>query len=167
MIAPGTSVLRRDLHVGDRLPKVALRRGTPADSTTLSPKGKTLLIGVPAAFSPSCSASHIPGFLAAQKTLAEKGITAINVVAVNDVFVMKAWQATFDLPKSEFWKFYSDDGTWAAAAELDFDATKALGGRRCKRFVAVLQDDKVVQLHVEPDGTGMTVSTAENVIKHL
>ena len=159
------AVPRRWLNVGAKLPKVPLRRGTPADLAPLEPKGRSLLIGVPAAFSPSCSAKHIPGFVSAWTDLQRKGVSTVNVVAVNDVFVVKAWQETFDLPKG--WKFYSDDGAWTRAAELDFDASKVLGGLRCKRFVAVLEDDKVVQLHVEPDGTGMTVSTAEAVLQAL
>ncbi|BFZ55258.1 hypothetical protein PYCC9005_002298 [Savitreella phatthalungensis] len=169
LIRSSCSSQRRLLSVGDSLPKVSVRKASPADEVFISPPatGRSILVGIPAAYSPSCSSSHIPGFISALPQLKKKGVERVDVVAVNDVFVMKAWQATFDGMTDDV-SFYADqDGSWTRAAALEFDAAKVLGSKRCKRFAAIIDNGKVAKLFVEPDGTGMTVSTAENVLKEL
>lgn len=82
------------LAVGDSVPSVALQEGSPGNSVNLADetaKGKYIIIGVPGAFSPACSASHAPGYIKHADELAAKGVDGVFVVSVNDAFVMKSW----------------------------------------------------------------------------
>lgn len=171
-----TSLLRsprRFLSVGQSLPTVELRHTTPGDLFTIPSTGKQVVVGVPAAFSPGCSNSHIPGYLSQIAKFKEAGVEGIYVVSVNDVFVMNAWSTSFASESTRdvlhsggegegYVKFLADhDGAWTRAAELEFDATKILGNPRSKRFAAIVQNGTVKSLFVESDGTGITVSKAE------
>lgn len=165
--------LRRLLSTGRALPNIQLRHATPGDLVNLPNTGKQILIGVPAAFSPGCSNSHIPGYLKNVKEFKNAGIDEINIVSVNDVFVMNAWAATFtstktqdileaDAKEQSYVRFLADhDGSWTKAAETGFDASKILGTHRSKRFAAIIENGQVQKLFVEPDNTGITVSAAE------
>ncbi|CAD0055793.1 unnamed protein product [Aureobasidium pullulans] len=109
-------------------------------------KGKGLIIGVPAAFSPSCSESHIPGYIN-YKNLKDAG--DVFVVSVNDPFVMKAWAHDLDADKKSGIRFLADpDCSFTKALDLDFDATPF----------------SVKEAHVEPDNTGMSVSVVDKVL---
>lgn len=163
----------RYLSSGQSLPKIELRLSTPGDKISLPTSGKQILIGVPAAFSPGCSNSHIPGYLSKAKEFKQAGIDGINIVSVNDAFVMKAWADSFTSDSTKevlnssagntgFFKFLADhDGSWTSAADVAFDASSILGGHRSKRFAAIIKDGVVEEAFVEPDNTGITVSAAE------
>lgn len=166
-------VSARSLSTGQSLPTIELRLSTPGDKVSLPTTGKQILIGVPAAFSPGCSNSHIPGYLAKVKEFKAAGIDGINIVSVNDAFVMKAWADSFSSDSTKdvlspgggnsgFFKFLADhDGSFTSAAEVDFDASNILGGPRSKRFAAIIKDGVVQEAFFEPDNTGITVSAAE------
>ncbi|CCG83642.1 AhpC/TSA family protein [Taphrina deformans PYCC 5710] len=169
----------RYLSSGQSLPTIELRLSTPGDKYSLPTKGKQILIGVPAAFSPGCSNSHIPGYLKKAQEFKKAGIDGINIISVNDAFVMKAWADSFSSESTQdvlsssggndgFFKFLADhDGSWISAADVAFDASSILGGHRSKRFAAIIKDGIVQQAFFEPDNTGITVSAAENVLKRL
>jgi len=124
--------------------------------------GKALIIGVPAAFSPSCSNSHIPGFINHKKL---KSAGDVFVVAVNDPFVTKAWGESLDPTGSSGIRFLGDpSAAFTKALELDFDAAAIFGGPRSKRYVLEIEDGKVSKMHIESDNTGLDVSAAEKVL---
>lgn len=82
------------LKVGDAVPSVTVQEGSPGNTVNLAEetaKGKYIIVGVPGAFSPACSASHAPGYISRSDQLASKGVDGVFIVAVNDAFVTKAW----------------------------------------------------------------------------
>lgn len=158
------------------MPDVELAENSPGNKLSLAKelKGKGLIIGVPAAFSPSCSESHIPGYI---NFPGLKDAGSVFVVSVNDPFVMKAWQASLDKDSKsgvsgrarEVWahgyrcsrnlqiRFLADPhGTFTKALNLEFDGTAIFGQPRSKRYALVIEDGKVKEVHVEPDNTGVS-----------
>ncbi|KAL3426268.1 Peroxiredoxin-5, mitochondrial [Phlyctema vagabunda] len=156
---------RSFIKVGDKLPDLdVLVENSPGNKVNLSElvTGKALLIGVPAAFSPSCSNSHIPGYINSKKL---KDAGDVFVIAVNDPFVTKAWGASLDPAGESGIRFLGDPtAKYTEALDLAFDGSAIFGGPRSKRYAIVLEDGKVKELHVEPDNTGLDVSAAEKVL---
>jgi len=159
------SSARAFIKVGDKLPNLdVLVESSPGNKVNLSEeiKGKALLIGVPAAFSPSCSNSHIPGYIN-HKNLKSAG--DVFVIAVNDPFVTKAWADQLDPTGSSGIRFLGDPtARYTEALDLAFDGSAIFGGPRSKRYALEVEDGKVKAIHVEPDNTGVDVSTAEKVL---
>ncbi|KAL8404580.1 hypothetical protein RB594_009439 [Gaeumannomyces avenae] len=121
-----------------------------------------IVIGVPAAFSPGCSSSHIPSYMNHPKI---KDAGQVFVVSVNDAFVMKAWAQQMDPAGQTGFRFLGDpQAAFTKALELDFDGTAIFGGPRSKRYALVIKDGKVKSAHVEPDSTGTDVSMADKVL---
>ncbi|KAI9787027.1 MAG: hypothetical protein M1835_002873 [Candelina submexicana] len=153
------------VQVGDSLPDLdVLVESSPGNKVNLEKelKGKGLIIGVPAAFSPSCSETHVPGYI---KHKALKDAGDVFVVAVNDPFVTKAWGLTLDPDQKSGVRFLGDpSGKFTEALDLAFDGTAVFGGNRSKRYALVIEDGKVKEAHVEPDNTGLNVSKAEKVL---
>ena len=156
------------IKVGDRLPEATLRAmtadGPQAKTTNDIFAGKTVaLFAVPGAFTPTCSARHLPGFLDHAKDLKAKGIDQIACVAVNDVFVMDAWGKAHG----------ADDILMLADGNLEF--TEAIGmvldgsgfglGNRSKRYAAIIEDGVVTSLDV--DGVAVETSTCSNLLTKL
>ncbi|KAF2436010.1 peroxiredoxin [Tothia fuscella] len=150
---------------GDSIPDVELHEGSPGNKVNLfnELKGNGLIIGVPAAYSPGCSENHIPGYLKHPKL---KDAGPVFIVAVNDAFVMNAWGKVLD-PSGKAARFIADpELKFTKALDLSFDAAAAIfGGARSKRYALLIEDGKVKEAFVEPDNTGLNVSTAENVLK--
>ncbi|EHY58567.1 Peroxisomal membrane associated protein 20 [Exophiala dermatitidis] len=153
------------VKVGDPIPDVDLFEDSPGNKVNLSKElssGKGVIIGVPAAFSPSCSDTHIPGYVASDKL---KSAGKVFVVSVNDPFVMKAWAKSLDESKKSGIRFLADPaGEFTRAWDVEFDASKLLGNKRSKRYAVVTEDGKAVKVAVEPDNTGVTVSAADKVL---
>ncbi|KAK6085237.1 TSA family protein [Seiridium cupressi] len=156
---------------GDTLPQGELLfENSPGNKVDLSDEftniKRGLVIGVPAAFSPSCSNQHIPSYINSPKVaeiIGEGGKVA--VVSVNDPFVMKAWQDQLDPTNESGIRFLADaSGDFTKALELDFDSVAIFGNRRAKRYALVLEDGKVKSVHVEPDNTGTDVTLADKVL---
>ncbi|KAF4554687.1 Redoxin-like protein 2 [Elsinoe fawcettii] len=156
------------VKVGGAIPDIELHESSPGTKVSLAKEfssGKGLIIGVPAAFSPSCSAKHVPGYLNSDKL---KGAGKVFVVSVNDAFVMKAWGSSLDPEAKSGIRFLADPaGNFTKALDLDFDAAAIFGGPRSKRYALVIEDGKVKEAHVEPDNTGVFASTAEKVLGAL
>lgn len=173
-----SSSSRRALSTNSSLPKAQLRHKTPGDLFTIPATGKQLIVGVPAAFSPGCSNSHIPGYLAKVSDFKKANVEGVYVISVNDVFAMNAWSASFssestkdvlsaDGSQEAYIKFLADhDGSWTQEAETGFDASKILGNVRSKRFAAIVEDGKVIKTFIEPDNTGITISSAEKYVTY-
>ncbi|KAI8977861.1 Redoxin [Trametes punicea] len=129
-------------------------------------KGKNIFVGVPGAFTGTCTA-QVPGYINAYEQFKEKGVENIYVVAVNDVFVMKAWKQQL-APGGTPVHFIADDqGAFVGALGMLFDASELLGAPRSKRFVAVTEGDTITHIAVEPDPAELTVTAAEKILPWL
>jgi len=154
-----------ELKVGDQFPTnvTSITEGNPGQKVDLAKelKGKVIVFGVPGAFTPGCSNTHLPSFLKDYEKIKGKGVNQIICFSVNDAFVMHAWEENTKATGKI--RFFADaSGELAKATGLDFEAAP-LGGTRFKRFSAVLQDGKVEQINVEPDSTGLTCSLAPHL----
>jgi len=135
-------------------------------STDFFKDRKIVLVGLPAAFSPTCSEKHVPGFLAHIEDFKKKGVDKVAVLAVNDFFTMKAWAKTQNVGTKL--SFLADgNGEFTKALGVELDLKKVLLGVRCKRFSMVVEDGVVKAENVEPDGTGYTTSSAEETLKQV
>lgn len=158
------------IKIGDKIPNVDVMLGTaegPQKIKThdLMGKGKVALFSVPGAFTPTCSARHLPGFVDKFDALKGKGVEKVVCMAVNDAFVMKAWgQAQNALGKVEMMADGNGDFTRALGLALD---GKGFGmGERSQRFAAILEDGVVRQLFVEAPGA-FEVSSADYMLTKL
>ncbi|KAI9816579.1 MAG: hypothetical protein M1827_001711 [Pycnora praestabilis] len=134
------------VKVGDSLPDLdVLTESSPGNRVNLAKelKGKGIILGVPAAFSPSCSESHVPGY--------------INHKALQDAgSVTKAWGLSLDPQGNSGIRFLGDPTCkFTEALDLAFDGAAIFGGNRSKRYALVIEDGKVKSAHVEPDNTGV------------
>jgi peroxiredoxin (alkyl hydroperoxide reductase subunit C) len=158
------------IQVGDSIPSAKLMQGTAEGPKEISTEelfgGKTVvLFGVPGAFTPTCSAKHLPGYVQNYDALKAKGVDTVACMAVNDAFVMAAWgkdQGVGD--KLVMLADGSADFTKKMGLELDLVARGL--GVRSQRFVLVAKDGKVTHVAVEAPGA-FEVSKAETVLASL
>ena len=158
------------IKVGARLPEATLRTmtadGPQAKTTHDIFAGKTVaLFAVPGAFTPTCSARHLPGFLDQAKALKAKGVDQIACVAVNDVFVMDAWGKAQHVG-DDVLMLSDGNGEFTKALGLELDASGFGMGPRSQRFSLVAKDGVVQQLNVEAGGE-FRVSAADYMLEHL
>ncbi len=157
------------IKVGDRIPVSILTQMSdqgpqPISSADYFSGRKVVLISVPGAFTPTCSAHHLPGFVEHAADFSSKGIDAIACMAVNDVFVMHAWGVS---SKADGIDMLADgNGEFAEALGLGMDASAFGMGKRSQRFALVADDGVVTQLLVEAPGE-FRVSSAESVLSAL
>ena len=157
--------------VGDKVPSATLRmlgpEGPKAVTTEelFAPGKKVVAFALPGAFTPTCSAKHVPGFVAEADKLKAKGVDTIACISVNDAFVMGAWGKD---QKSGDKVMMLGDGAaeFTKAMGLEMDLTKNGMGVRSQRYAMIVKDGKIDQLFVEKPGA-FEVSAAENVLKHL
>jgi peroxiredoxin len=157
------------LKVGDKIPEaVVITMGesgpTPVTSTDYFSGRKVVLFSVPGAFTPTCSARHLPGFVEHAADLRNKGIDAIACTAVNDVFVMDAWEKSAG--SGDIDMLADGNGDFVGALGLALDATGFGMGHRGQRFALVADDGVVTHLFVE-EGGDFKVSSAEYVLGAL
>lgn len=163
---------RQNIKVGDTLPSVQVQLSSPGETVNVrdlfGTSKKAILFGVPGAFTPGCSKTHLPGYIKAAESLKQShGVDRIACVSVNDAFVMTAWGKDVQNDNDQVTLLADSKGELARAMDLAFDASGALGNHRFQRFAAILENGVVKQLFVEPDRTGLDVSLVENVKKHL
>lgn len=157
------------LKVGDRIPDATLTKagaeGPEQVSTGDYFKGrKVALFSVPGAFTPTCSAKHLPGFVEKAADLKAKGIDEIACTAVNDAFVMGAWGKASG---SEDVTMLADgNGDFAESVGLTMDGSKFGMGKRGQRFSMIVNDGVIEQLNVEAPGD-YKVSSAEHMLEQL
>lgn len=156
------------IQVGDRLPEATLVKvgDSPEQvSTTDYFKGrKVALFAVPGAFTPTCSAKHLPGFIERGADLKGRGIDEVACTAVNDPFVMAAWAKSADA--AGITMLSDGNGTFAKALGLDADSSKFGMGTRSKRYSMIVNDGVVEQLNVEGPGE-FKVSSADYLLESL
>lgn len=158
------------IKVGDRIPVMKLmtatRDGPKEVSTEELFKGrKVVLFAVPGAFTPTCSAKHLPGFVQNAAAIRAKGVDAIVCLAVNDVFVMGAWARDQGVD-DDIVMLADGSGAFTRALGLELDLVARGLGVRSQRFALVAEDMKVTHLAVEPPG-GFDVSRAESILAVL
>jgi peroxiredoxin len=129
-------------------------------------KGKKILMfALPGAFTPTCSAQHVPGFVKHHDAIMAKGVDEIWCVAVNDAFVMGAWGR--DQHTAGKVRMLSDgSGHWTKAMGLELDLVARNMGMRSQRYAAIIDNGVIKALEVESGGS-FEVSSAESMIKHL
>nr|ULF48236.1 putative PRX [Gastrodia elata] len=126
---------------------------------------KIVLIGVPGAFTPTCSMQHVPGFVASAEELKSKGVDEILVISVNDPFVMKAWAKTY--AENKHVKFLADGSAkYTKALGLELDLSEKGLGLRSRRYAVLVDNLKVRVANVE-EGGAFTVSGADEILKSL
>ncbi len=158
------------IKVGDKMPKgqftkMGANGPEPVTTDSLFNGKKVVLFSVPGAFTPTCSAKHLPGFIGSYDQLKKKGVDTIACMAVNDVFVMKAWgESSKATGKVEM--LADGNGEYARALGLELDASKFGMGQRGKRFSVIVDNGVVKSLNVEPAGE-FGVSSAEAALKQL
>ena len=158
------------IKVGDTLPEAVFMTATAEGPAPISSddifKGKTVaLFAVPGAFTPTCSAKHLPGFKDHAADFRAKGVDTIACVSVNDVFVMKAWGA--DQGVGEDVLMLADgNGAFTKALGLEMDGSKFGMGLRSQRYSMVVKDGVVETLNVEAGGE-FKVSAADYMLAQL
>ena len=154
---------------GDKIPGVTVMLATAdgpqkADTGEVFGKGKVALFSVPGAFTPTCSAKHLPGFVQNAEALKQKGVDKIVCMSVNDAFVMKAWGEAQGAGDIEM--MADGNGEFSRAIGLTMDAAGYGMGERSKRFSAIIENGVVKQLNVEAPGA-FEVSSAEHMLEQL
>ena len=158
------------IKVGDRLPEAGFMTFTaegPAPTTTDEVfAGKTVaLFAVPGAYTPTCSARHLPGYREHAADLRAKGVDKIVCTSVNDAFVMGAWAKQEGVTES-IQVLADGNGAFAKAIGLEMDASKFGMGLRSQRYSMLVEDGTVRQLNVE-EGAAFDVSSAEHLIAQI
>jgi peroxiredoxin len=158
------------LKVGDHIPAATFMTFGPEGPRPITTdeifKGKTVaLFAVPGAFTPTCSAKHVPGFKTHAAEFRAKGVETIACVSVNDVFVMKAWGADQEVG-DDILMLADGNGAFAAAIGLELDGKGFGMGVRSQRYSLLAKDGVVTELNVEAGGE-FRVSAAEYMLAQL
>ncbi|MDR5900997.1 peroxiredoxin [Halomonas icarae] len=156
------------ITTGERIPDVTIKTNGaegPEDIRTgeLFSGKKVVLFAVPGAFTPGCSNTHMPGFVVNADKLQAQGVDTIACLAVNDAFVMGAWQQ--DQNAQAITMLADGNAELTRALGLELDASGGGMGIRCKRFAAIVNDGVVEYLGV--DDKGVDKSSAETVMAQL
>ncbi|KAK0178831.1 hypothetical protein PV327_007679 [Microctonus hyperodae] len=158
------SLTNMAIQVGDKLPSVDLYENTPSNKVNIAEiaAGKKIIIfGVPGAFTPGCSKTHLPGYIEKAEELKSKGIEEIICVSVNDAFVMSAWGK--DKQADGKVRMLADtNAVFARSLDVAIDLP-VLGGIRSKRFSMVVDNGIVKEVNIEPDNTGLSCSLADRI----
>ncbi len=158
------------IAVGDKVPSATFMKWGAAGPEPVTTDdlfaGKTVaLFALPGAFTPTCSAKHVPGFKAHAAEFRAKGVDTIACVSVNDVFVMKAWGKDQDVG-DDVLMLADGNGDFTRAVGLQMDGTKFGMGERSQRYSMVVKDGVVKELNVE-EGGEFKVSSAEYMLAQI
>jgi glutaredoxin/glutathione-dependent peroxiredoxin len=158
------------IKAGERMPQGTLKTMTkdgPKDVSTadLFKGKKVVLFSLPGAFTPTCDAKHLPGFVQQAGALKGKGIDTVACMAVNDVFVMNAWGKHSNVGDSVL-MLADGNGEYAKALGLTMDGSRFGMGTRGQRFAVVVDDGVAEQVYIEQPGE-FKVSAAEHILQNL
>jgi peroxiredoxin len=158
------------IKVGDTLPasgfvKASAEGPQPVSGEDFFKGRRVAIFSVPGAFTPTCSAKHLPGFVDQAEALKAKGIDEIACTAVNDAFVMGAWGQSASAG-DKVTMLADGNGDFVKSVGLEMDGSKFGMGQRGQRFSMVVNDGVVEQLHVEAPGE-FRVSSADYLIEQL
>ena len=157
------------VQVGDSIPNLTLKilgENGPEDIATadIFSGKKVVMLGVPGAFTPPCSRSHLPGFVANADKIKERGVDAIVCTAVNDAFVMDAWSKAGNA--EEIMMLSDGNCELANAMGVTMDGSGIGLGTRSRRYSLVAEDGKITVLNLEQGGA-FEVSSAEAILEAL
>ena len=157
------------IRVGDRLPPLTLVKATSEgpeqiESSDFFDGRKVALFAVPGAFTPTCSARHLPGYLEQADALKAKGVDEIACTSVNDAFVMGAWSKANEA--TGITMLADGNGDFARGVGLTMDGSKFGMGERSQRYSMIVEDGVVTALNVEEAGA-FSVSSAEHLVETL
>lgn len=156
------------IDVGSTLPEVTFGRLVNGDMTNPSTneifaEKRVVVFAVPGAFTPTCSAAHLPGYVALADKIKAKGVDSIICISVNDAFVMDAWGKASNA--EEIIMLADGNGHFTKAIGLDMD-TSDFGGVRSMRYSMLVEDGEVVKLNIEDPGR-FEVSNAQSMLDSL
>lgn len=160
-----------DMKTATRLPSIPVQQLSDGEVGQIDlaarSAGKTVvLVGVPGAFTPTCSDDHVPGYLRDAQAFRAAGVDEIFILATNDFFVVKAWADRMEQPGMV--QFIADGGLGFTRAMGQILDLSELGlGLRSQRYAAIIRDGIVVWMAVEPDAGRVAVSGAANVLAAL
>ena len=157
------------IQVGDKIPQATMKvmgEKGPQDMTTddLFAGKKVVLFALPGAFTPTCSAAHLPGYVANADKIKEKGVDSVVCLSVNDAFVMSAWGA--DKNAEELIMLADGNGDFTSAVGLEMDGSAFGLGKRSQRYAMIAEDGVVTALNVEAPGA-FEVSAADAIMALL
>ena len=158
------------IKIGDRMPSGTLMQMTkdgpaPVSTDDLFKGKRVVLFAVPGAFTPTCSAAHLPGFLKNADALKAKGVDQIVCLSVNDAFVMGAWGKDQKVD-GKIMMLADGSGDYTRELGLELDLIAAGLGARSRRYAMVVEDGVVKQLNLD-EGGGLEHSKAEVILKQL
>lgn len=157
------------VKVGDAIPQATMKimgdKG-PQDITTsdIFSGKKVVLFAVPGAFTPTCSAAHLPGFVANADKIRDKGVDSIVCISVNDAFVMDAWGKAQNA--DEIMMVADGNGDFTSALGVEMDGSGFGLGTRSIRYSLVAEDGRITALNLEKGGA-LEVSSAEKILADL
>ncbi len=159
------------ISVGDSLPEATFTTMTsegpmPMTTSELTAGRKLVLFAVPGAFTPTCHMKHLPNFISNAEALKSKGVDTIACLSVNDVFVMDAW-AKQSGGAGKILFLADGNGQFTAAAGMELDASGFGMGTRSLRYAMLVDDGKVISLHVESQPGQAVDSSAEVILSEL
>jgi peroxiredoxin len=159
------------IQVGDRIPSASLKRLTDSGIEDIKTDAlfggrKVVVLAVPGAFTPTCSNTHLPGYVEQADAIKAKGVDEIVCMAVNDPFVMKAWGDQLD-PQGKVTLLADGNAELTRALGLEMDGSGAGLGLRSKRFAMVVDDGVVKSLSVEEKAGEVTGSGASACVAAL
>ena len=157
------------IQVGDKIPQATMKvmgEKGPQDMTTddLFAGKKVVLFALPGAFTPTCSAAHLPGYVANADKIKAKGVDSVVCLSVNDAFVMSAWGA--DKNAEELIMLADGNGDFTSAVGLEMDGSAFGLGKRSQRYAMIAEDGVVIALNVEAPGA-FEVSAADAILALL
>lgn len=160
------------ISTGDTLPEAELLKlGKSGPETvnlaSLSKGRKLVIFAVPGAFTPTCSAAHVPSFIRTKAGFDAKGVDEIICISVNDPFVMKAWGEATGATEAGITLLGDAQGAFTKAIGMDFDAPPAGLLSRSKRYAMVVEDGKVTVLHVEENPGTCELTAGESLLAAL
>lgn len=158
------------IKVGDKIPAATLAHMTADGPTNISTEDlfsgkKVALFALPGAFTPTCSAQHLPGFVRHSDDLKAKGVDIVACLSVNDAFVMDAWGKDQNVG-GRVTLVADGSADFTKAAGLEFDLSSKGLGVRCQRFSMVVDDGVITTLNIDESGA-LKTSSAENMLAQL
>ncbi len=158
------------IQVGDSIPSATFKVKTDSGLDDVSTEDlfsgkKVVLFALPGAYTPTCSAKHLPGFITNADAIKAKGVDTIACLSVNDAFVMGSWGKEQGADGSVL-MLADGNGDFSKAIGLDFDASGFGMGTRSQRYAMIVEDGKVTTLNVEQPGA-FEVSSAEAIMAAL
>ncbi|MFT3696869.1 MAG: peroxiredoxin [Kofleriaceae bacterium] len=155
------------IAVGQKIPSVTIKQATPEGGADVDPAAlfagkKVVMFSLPGAFTPTCSAKHLPGYVKELPALKAKGIDIVACLSVNDAWVMKAWAEQHDA-LGKIVMLADGAAVFSKALGIELDLTKAGLGMRCNRGVFVIEDGTVKSVDMEAAGK-FEVSNVESCL---